>query len=394
MLWLVFTSYKRNRRKYLYVILSLMLTTFLATISISSLDFAASVWRKPFLMMYGRHILLYPFDNTDMNPQHLPSRVLDIELASKIVKDLFPEASITPQLIVPATYINETGGPSALPRTKPIVGRSDNLHLWYLAPETRAGLPLASVPAEEPTIVCDGSYVGMRPLPTPVAIRVAKYVAGDHPWELAGAETRKLTAVGTMRSGSGDYGIYMRLEALRSITGCPSNMISLLGVAFPGMQYKVDPRRVEQLRARLSKEMPGVAVITPEEIAERMVGSVGILRDTPRKYLPVVYAISFMVVAAIVTSIVDSRRRELRMLHVIGSSRIQVRVLFATECMIAATTAGLLGYLPLWLIGRFVLGTTQISLLPILITLSGASLIAILRSAFLLNENTSEEVSM
>ena len=82
------------------------------------------------------------------------------------------------------------------------------------------------------------------------------------------------------------------------------------------------------------------------------------------------------------------------MLHVIGSSRVQVRVLFAVECMIAATTAGLIGYLPLWLLGRFVLGTTQISLLPLLITLSGASLIAVLRSAFLLNENTSGEVSM
>ena len=387
-MWLVLTSYKRNRRKYLYVILSLMLTTFLATISISSLEFAASVWRKPLLMMWGGHMLLYPFDNTDMNPQHLPSRVFDVERASEIVKDVFPEASTTPQLIVPVTSDTDSAP------WRRIVGRSDNLDLWYLAPETRDGLPLASVPAEEPTIVCDGFYVGMRPLPAPVAIRVAEYVGGDHPWELTGVETRKLTSVGTMRSGSGDYAIYMRLEALRSITGCPSNMISLLGIALPGMQYKVDPRRVEQLRTRLSHEMPGVAVTTPEEIAERMVASMGILRDTPRKYLPVVYAISFMVVAAIVTSIVDSRRRELRMLHVIGSNRIQVRALFAVECMIAATTAGLIGYLPLWLLGRFVLGTTQISLLPLLITLSGASLIAVLRSAFLLNENTSGEVSM
>jgi ABC-type antimicrobial peptide transport system permease subunit len=137
-----------------------------------------------------------------------------------------------------------------------------------------------------------------------------------------------------------------------------------------------------------------VAVITPEEIAEQMMAGMGILRDTPRKYLPIIYSISFMVVGAIVTSIVDSRRRELRMLHVIGSSRIQVRVLFAVECMIAAVTAGLVGYLPLWLLGRFVLGTTQISPLPLLITLSGASLIVSIRSAFLLNEDPSEGVSM
>lgn len=363
MLWLVLTSYKRNRRKYAYVIISLMLTTFLATISISSLDFAASVWRKPFLMIYGGHILLYPSDNTDMNPQHLPSRVFDGELASKIVKDVFPEASTTPQLIVPAT--GETNSSS----WSRIVGRSGNLDSWYLAPETLGGLPLASVPANEPTIVCDGSKVGRCPLPMPAALRVAKYVAGDHPWQLAKVETRTLTVAGIIRSGSGNYAAYMRLEALQSITGCPSNMISLLGIACPGMQYKVDRERVEQLRARLREEMPRIEVITPEDIAEHMVASVGMLKETPRKYLPIIYSISFMVVAAIVAGIADSRCRELRMLHVIGSSRNQIRILFATECMIAAALAGLIGYLPLWLIGRFILGTTDISLLPLLITL-------------------------
>jgi len=368
-----------------------MLTTFLATISISSLDFAASVWRKPFLMLEGGHILLYPWDDTDMNPMSHPSRVFDGEKVSKIVKDVFPEASTTSQLIVPATYINETGDTSTLSRMTFMVGRSDNLDTWYLAPETLRGTPLGSIPANEPKIVCLHPYPAYFP---DAAIRVAEYVGGDHPWQLAEAGARTLTVAGTMRSGSGDYKAYMRLEALRSITGCPSNMVSLLGIAFPGMQYKVDPRRVEQLRARLSEEMPGVAVTTPEEIAEQMVASMGILRDTPRKYLPIVYAISFMVVAAIVTSIVDSRRRELQMLHVIGSSRKQIRFLFAAECMIAATLAGLIGFLPLWLLGRFVLGTTQISLLPLLITLSGASLIAAGRSAFLLNEDTSGEVSM
>ena len=390
MAWLILTSYKRNRRKYLYVILSLMLTTFLATISISSLEFAASVWRKPFLMIWGGHMVLYPRDDTDMNARMFPSRVFNEDKASKIVQDVFPEASTTPQLIVPATYINESGAANVLSLMKRIVGRSDNLDSWHLTLETLRGIPLASIPANEPRIVCASPYPAYLP---DAAIRVAKYVAGDHPWLLPGAETRIVSVAGIIRS-SGDYPAYMRLEALRSITGCPNDMISLLGIAFPGMQYKVDPRRVEQLRERLSEEMPGVQVITLEEIAEHMVPSVGILRETPRKYLPIVYSISFMVVAAIVTSMVDSRRRELRMLHVIGSSRIQVRVLFATECMIAATTAGLIGYLPLWLIGRFVLGTSQISLLPLLITLSGASLIAVLRSAFLLSENASGEVSM
>jgi hypothetical protein len=78
------------------------------------------------------------------------------------------------------------------------------------------------------------------------------------------------------------------------------------------------------------------------------------------------------------------------MLHIIGSSRNQVRFLFATECVIAAMLAGLIGFLPLWLLGRFVLGTTQISPLPLLVTLSGAILIAVVRSAGLLNGDQSE----
>ncbi len=387
MLWLIATSYRCNRKKYTYVILSLILTTFLATISISSLEFAASVWRKPFLEISGGHILLY--SSARFGSFQFPSRVFDGEKAKRIVEDVFPEASTTSQLTVPATYINETNE-ALLSRTRYIVGRSDNLDSWYLAPENLSGIPLASIPANEPSIVGVSSYRSHLP---DAEIRVAQYVGGDPAWQLAGAETQTLTVAGTI-GASGDYVGYMRLEALLSLTGCPSNMTSLLGIAFPGMQYRVDPTRLEQLRKRLSEELPGVQALTPEEIAEQMVASVGILRDTPRKYLPIIYAITFMVVAAIVTSIVDSRRRELRMLHVIGSSRIQVRVLFATECVIAAVTAGLVGYLPLWLLGCFVLGTTQISSLPLLITLSGASLIAMIRSAFLLNENTSEGVSM
>ncbi len=369
--------------------LSLMLTTFLSTISISSLEFAASIWRAPFLTMEGGHILLYPLpDDTSRNPLTFPSRVFDGEKARKIVTDIFPEASTTSQLIVPATYIGKTGATHSLSHMSCVVGRSDNLDSWYLMPETRSGLPLASVPAKESTIVCKTPY----PVDLPdAAIRVAKYVEGDHPWQLAEAEARTVSVAGTLGGVSGDYPAYMRIEALRSITGCPDNMTSLLGIAFPGIQYKVDRGRLEQLRTRLAQEMPGIGAITPEEIAESMVASVGLLRDTPRKYLPIIYAISFMVVAAIVASIAYSRRRELRMLHVIGSSRMQVRFLFATECVIASALAGLIGFLPLWLLGRFVLGATQVSLLPLLITLSGASLIAVLRSVFLLNGNPSEE---
>lgn len=391
MLWLVVTSYRRNRRKFTYVILSLMLTTFLATLSISSLELAASVWRKPLLMLFGGHVQLYPLDDAVMNPLAFPSKVFDGEKAGKIVKDVFPEASTTAQLVVPATYINEAGDTHVLSRLSHLIGRSDNLDVWYLALETLRGLPLASIPAEEPTIVCLSPYPAHFP---DASIRIARYVGGERPWQMTEAEAQTVSVAGTTWGGSGDYMAYMRIEALRSITGCPSNMVSLLGIAFPGMQYKVDKGRLEQLRTRLGQEMPGIAVIDPEEIAEHMIASVGILRDTPRKYLPVIYSISFMVVAAIVASIAYSRRRELRLLHVIGSSRNQVRFLFTSECVIASALAGLIGFLPLWLLGRFVLGTTQISFLPLLITLFGASLIAVLTSAFLLNEKASEGVSI
>ena len=122
--------------------LSLMLTTFLATISISSLEFAASVWREPFLMLSGGHILLYysPY-GPNINALTEPSWVFDGEKVSKIVRDIFPEASSTPQLLVPATYINETDSTNPFPHLEFIVGRSDNLDSWYLAPETLGGDP-------------------------------------------------------------------------------------------------------------------------------------------------------------------------------------------------------------------------------------------------------------
>jgi len=66
--------------------------------------------------------------------------------------------------------------------------------------------------------------------------------------------------------------------------------------ALPGMQYRVGREIVQQLRARFREEMPGVEVINPEDIAEVLVASLGLLRDTPRRYLPIIYAISFMVV--------------------------------------------------------------------------------------------------
>jgi hypothetical protein len=184
--WLIVTSYRRNHKKFIYVILSLMLTTFLATLSISSLEFAASVWRKPFLEYHGGHILLYPLpDGTTRQPLTFPSRVFDGEKAREIVIDIFPEASTTSQLIVPATYINETGATHSLSRMSCIVGRSDNLDSWYLMPETRGGLSLASVPAKEPAIVCATPYPDDG---SEATIRVAKYVGGEHPWQLAEAE--------------------------------------------------------------------------------------------------------------------------------------------------------------------------------------------------------------
>lgn len=384
MLWLIFTSYRRNRRKYLYAILSLILTTFLATISIGSLVLAASIWRKPILIYGGGHILLFPSEPEGTWSLFYPNRVFDGDKAGKIVKSVFPEASITSTLVVPATYVNKTGETGAMSIMKHIAGRSDNLDSWYLFPEVRRGRPLQSVPATDPTIVCSSSY-GPRGAGTVLPdaeIRIAEYAGTDYPWQMTDVETQTLKVAGTHNGTV--YRVYMRLEALRTITGCPDNIVSMIGIALPGIQHKTDAGKVEQLKARLSEEMPELEVITLEDIGRAQVSDVRVLDEAPRKYLPIVYAMSFAVVAAIVASIAHSRRYELHLLHVIGLSRNQVRLLFATECVIASVFAGLIGYLPLSLLGRFALGTNDISLLPLTLTLVGSVLIAVLRSAFLL----------
>ena len=218
MSWLTLTSYRSNRKKYTYVMLSLMLTTFLATISISSLEFAASVWRKPLLMLNGGHVLIYYSpDGPNINAMTDQSRVFDGGKARRIVKDVFPEASTTSQLLVPATYINEIASMNVLSRMNYIVGRSDNLDSWYLAPETLGGLSLAAIPENESTIVCGRPYPHHLPDAT---IRIAEYVGGDHPWQLAEAEARTVPVAGTAWGGSREHPTTLSAYWASPFPGC------------------------------------------------------------------------------------------------------------------------------------------------------------------------------
>ncbi len=391
MFWLIVTSYKRNRSKYLYAILSLILTTFLATISVASFDLAASVWKKPFLEYGGGHILIRMSEPEETWSLWHPTSVFDEEKVKIAVQDIFPEATITSLLIVPATYENTTGDSVSrlISVMKEIVGRNGGLDSWYLFPETKSGLPLKSVPVDDDsTVVIVPGYSSSKLGFPDATFRIARYVGTDHPWEFVDADPQILEVAGT-HSGA-VYPVYMRLEALRAITGCPDNIVSMIGVALPGIQYEVDNNKVEQLRTRLSLVMPQLEVLTVDDVGKQLVSDIKILDDALRKYLPIIYAISFTVVAAIVTSIAQSRRRELHLLHILGLSRLQVRLLFAMECIIATSLAGLIGYLPIVAIGRFALNTGQISVLPLAITLVGAILIAVLRSSFLLNRDTSQ----
>jgi hypothetical protein len=381
MLWLIVTSYRRNRRKYLSAILSLVLTTFLATVSIGGLTLASAMFRRPVLDNGGGHILMWASEPEGTWSLFYPKRVFEKDRVVEIAKAVFPEASVTSMLVVPATYPDEADRVSGLSR-RHIVGRSDNLDTWYLFPRTASGLSLMSVPADEPSVVVSASpHDG--PL-TEARVQIARYVGTDYPWEIKDADVRTLEVVGTVQANV--HRAYMRLEALQAITGCPPNMVSMIGIALPGMQDRIDVRKVEELKTMLREAELDLEVYTIDDVARGFMSGVEFLEDGPRRYLPIIYGMSFAVVTAIVASLAHSRRRELYMLHVVGMNRIQVRTLFATEFTIAAALAGVVGYLPILLVARLALKAGSISIAPIIITLVGSVLIAAAGSMFLAHE--------
>lgn len=150
---------------------------------------------------------------------------------------------------------------------------------------------------------------------------------------------------------------------MQQLASVPPDRVNRVGIALPGLAAQLDDR-VQQLRDRLAQEMPELEVMTVDDYARLEQSNMLELPAAAGSYTPIVIGLALLSVAATALALVQSRRRELALLRIIGMSKRQVWLLLAVECVFSAVLALLLALLLLTMGVNVLLRTGSIPLTP------------------------------
>ncbi len=365
---IILSSYRRNLRSYCFFIIALALALFVCSLGVSGIRLMASLWRYPYLQGDGGHIVIRtrPEGNTRSD------RVMTLLSRSQvegIARSIFPEAELTATVEVPSIiwfpndqrFIDST-----------LVGRDNGLTTWYLLPPRRYGVTLSQDNLGQSMFVLRGLHLDNDHNPVDIPIRVATYIGQgeSESWQLVGAPEQRVTLTGTTGQPSMP-GLWGHLSVVQQLASVPPDRVNRVGIALPGLAVQLDDR-VQQLRDRLAQEMPELEVMTVDDYARLEQSNMLELQAAAGSYTPIVIGLALLSVAATALALVQSRRRELALLRIIGMSKHQVWLLFVTECVFSAVLALLLALLLLIMGADVLLRTGSIPLTPFVFSMLAA----------------------
>lgn len=372
MLGIILNSYRGNFRRYAFAIIALVMATVVSSLGLSGVRLMASIWSYPLVSGFGGQITIGHTGERGDTPLDKYSLISSAKVRA-IVEELYPEAEITENLVVPAIY---EGG-----QTDQLRGRSGGLDKWYLMPPLVAGAGLNK--ANPGDAVFTVRYYGPNPKQAvhslSVRVGVCDLEGGREAWQLVGEQEQQLKVVGATGYPS-PPGAMGPLDVVQKLTNTPADLVHVVGIGLPGLQAHVDDR-VETLRARLDAEMPGLQAVTIDDMASGIYG-LEELRKAAGIYTPVLLVIALQIVVATALAIVQSRKKELSMLRIIGFSTRQVWLLFAMETTLSGALACALGVVLAKVLAFAIFQSGAVSLLPFFLALGASTIVAAIIGIF------------
>lgn len=390
MVWIVLHSFWRNRRRYSLFSLSLALSILVASLGMSGVQFASTLWRQPLLASMGGHIVLRakaPWQSSmGFNQPFAVNGLLEA------IRQVFPEAAFTSTLTAPVRPVSES---LRMPRLSEITGRSGGLDVWYLNPIPRAGEMLSAANAAQDVFVISSWLMDESTATRREQVTMPRYDQAANVMRLDSTPPVSIEIIGTVQEPAVGGGTH--LDTLQKLTGTPDGLVSGVGVGLLGVQAEIDPVRLAKLRSLLEADYPSLEITTIDDMTAEFGKELEPLRQSTTSVLPFILGIALLVLLATALAVVQARRRELALLRVIGMSARQVWLMFTVELMIAAGLAGGVGLVLSKLVGYVLFGgrmasgiadfltgllATGVSPLPIVLSLLGTLLVTALVSAW------------
>ncbi len=384
--WIVTKSFWCNRKQYRFFMIALTLSTLVLSLGLSSVDVMGNMWRVPLTVMFGGHLWVGFPQTEDVSAYSVFSRA---EISS-LIEQVFPDALLTFSLAVPAKPMTR---PFIYAGVQSVTGRAGGLDTWFLTPLMLAGEQMREDDGGQDLFYIREHSVGsVQEFKPEDAIELSLYDHEAETWSFKQALQLHPTVAGTTKWPG--HSALTHLGTLQRLTQVPPELVSWIGIALPSMHAKIDAAKLAELRTILLDRFPQLEATTIDEfVAEQATADLVPLRDAAKRYIPIVLGISLMVVIASALAVVQSRRRELGMLRVIGMSAGQVRALFLLEATFAAVLACTVGLvvskLASYLLFGINFGVTllgilkaDVSLMPfalsLIVTLAVATVVSIL----------------
>lgn len=365
---IIINSYRRNLRSHVFFIIALALAITVCSLGLSGIRLMASLWRYPFMQDAGGHIVIRN-ETEGQDRKEFVTTLLSLSRIEEIVTTVFPEAELTATVEVPSLIWFPYDRKSV---DDLLVGRGGGLDTWYLLPPPQDGTTLSPGNVNQQVFTLRGNHLENSPDPVEIPVHIATYMKqGDQEaWQLVGAPEQLLTLIGTTSYPSYP-GLWGHLAVVQRLSGLPSDRVNRVGIALPGLAVQLD-ERVQQLRERLAKELPGVELVTVDDYALQQEPSLVGLYDVATRYTPILIGLALALVAATALALVQSRRRELALFRIIGMSQRQVHFLFAFECIASALLALIIALLLLVMGVDTLLRAGALPMMPFITTIATA----------------------
>jgi len=343
-LWVAWTSFRRNWFKYWLAIFGLAAAVAVSCVGITSTALLARMAKYPTLQYIGGDFMVLDRDvNFSGGNGSLSSdtpKPFPYKEAEDVIKNALPEAQVTKTLAPPA--LHETNRRAL---TQTLLGREDNTRKWIYSVTMQGGRGLESQDEGALSIVAAGGlgtdgmngYTEEKVGSTRV-IHLPVYQDGR--FSSIGAGTRSsFEIIGLYDNPSHEHAV-TSLQTVEELTGA-HGMASWVGVVLANPLMAGEQEAA--LEKALAEHLPTLQVVTSDELAEIMLGGFADLTRTVVYYTPVMILISVIIVVVTALAISQSRRRELILLRTIGLSGSQVKALFIAECTAVALVGALLG---------------------------------------------------
>lgn len=368
--------------------IALVLSSLALSLGLSSVDVMSNLWRLPLCVMEGGHIIVDTRLHQDVASVSTRPVFSRTEVSS-LLEQVFPDALLTYTLEVPARAISENFIYSGV---RSIAGRAGGLDTWYLSPLITAGESMREDSKGRDLFYIIEPNIGRVPDYKPEdSLELSLYDRETKTWSFKQALRLHPTVAATTKWPG--WSAMTHLGTLQRLAQVPPELVSSIGIALPQMHAKIDAAKLAELRTELEARFPQLRARTIDEIIANLGADLEPLRDAAKRYVPIVLGISLMVVVASALAVVQSRKRELSMLRVIGMSARQVQTLFLMEATLATLLACAVGLLLSKLASHMVFGMqfgvtlldilkTQVSLLPFALSLLVALVVTTIVSIF------------